>query len=167
MKMEITLPEGIEHYEPELRFFFDLMIRKLHICRDKGFAENCTVTQMFLMLNDELDELETSLADESQFQSALECVDVANQAWLLALVVLRATRHDFECQRQGIVKRDHAEHGGTEAQGHGFQAPAPPPIKAPRGYGNIDQGQAADPQITVKPSDHRRPGGKSLELEKE
>ena len=185
-KMEITLPEGIEHYEPELRFFFDLMVRKLHICRDKGFAENCTATKMFLMINDELDELEEALANESQFQTALECVDVANQAWLMALVVLRATRKDFECQRQDMTKRKNRQWSKEEQEVLAKRAPTLPPIGLPIGYANGEPLRSGGPPITVRrpstlgrdplpddhrhpdsplPDDHRRPGGKSLEFD--
>ena len=174
MKMEITLPEGIEHYEPELRLFFDLMIRKLHICRDKGFGENRTATQMFLELNDEVDELEEALRDESQFQTALECVDVANQAWLLALVVLRATRADFEDQRMKASKKEKFE--GTEAKTIWFkEVPSPlgmphvkvkqppPPLTVPRGYGN--KNYVVNPE-TFEPVEPGHPSKKEYEAKK-
>ena len=150
-KIDITLPEGIEHYAPELRLFFDLMVRKLHICRDKGFAENCTTSQMLEMLMGEVVELELALDTESQFQTALECVDVANQAWLLALVVLRATRADFENQRAAAQQSTMKETmvAVTEALRNSSPVRARVmPIDIPVGYGNIDRsGLASRPPI--------------------
>lgn len=95
-QLTIHLPREIEQYEPELRFFFDLMVRKLHTNRHKGFCEDKTTGPMYHALQDEVKELEEALKEDgSQFDVALECADIANQAWLLALVALRMTKEDF------------------------------------------------------------------------
>lgn len=100
--MEIHLPKEIEHYEPELRFFFDAMVRKLHVNRHKGFGEGMELDQMMGQLADETKELKIALGEESQFATFMECVDVSNQAWLLGLVVLRQTKVEFEGQRNYV-----------------------------------------------------------------
>lgn len=100
--MQIYLPPEIEHYEPELRLFFDLMVRKLHINRDKGFADDLSVEDMLAMLENEVQELRNSLAEQSQFDVTLECVDVANHGWLLALVVMRLSRAEFNEERPAV-----------------------------------------------------------------
>lgn len=93
--MEIYLPKEIEHYEPEIKFFMDLMIRKLHINRHKGYGTNVTISELCSMLDDEIVELRDALCNESQFNVALEAVDVANFGFLIALVAMRQTREEF------------------------------------------------------------------------
>jgi hypothetical protein len=93
--MEIFLPVEIEHYEPELRFFFDLMVRKLHTNRHKQFGEHLTPVSAFELLLVEAEELRVALIKESQFSVAMEAVDVSNFAFLVALVVLRMDKKTF------------------------------------------------------------------------
>lgn len=94
--LDIHLPEEIAEYAPELRFFFDNMVRKLHINRHKGFAEGDDAFKFFELLRGEVDELDSALANDSQFEVFMEGVDVANMAWIVALSVLRLNKHDFE-----------------------------------------------------------------------
>jgi hypothetical protein len=94
--MKVHLPEEIAHHEPDLRFFFDLMVRKLHVNRHKGYAEGCTISEMVERARQELDELQKAVENESQFNVALEAVDVANFAFLAALVALRQTKSEFQ-----------------------------------------------------------------------
>lgn len=94
--MNITLPAEIEHYEGELRFFIELMVWKLHTNRHKGFGEGKSVSEMFARMQDEAKELSDAISSESQFDVALESADVANFAFLTALVALRQTKEDFE-----------------------------------------------------------------------
>lgn len=170
--MDIHVPKEIEHYEPELQMFMNLMVRKLHICREKGFGENTTVTQMFLLLSGEVDELETALIEESQFDAVMEAVDVANQAWLLALVILRASRGQFEDQRPKgalgvIINKEEIDAVVQQV----LSKKAPPPLTVPQGHGNEGTGEILgvtllDPK-TGQPyekeqTDHRRPGGQSI-----
>ncbi len=97
--MEIHLPEEIKHYEPELRFFFDNMVRKLHVNRHKGFGDGKTIKIMKSQLWGEMSELDDAMEDEGQFEAFMECVDVANQSWLLGMIMLRQTKKEFEEQR--------------------------------------------------------------------
>ena len=103
--MEIHLPDGIEFYEPELRLFFDLMITKLHLNRTKGYIEGKSLMNLYQAFCNEVGELEEAHENRdketnghSQFDYALECVDVSNQAFLLALAVLRKTKKEYESE---------------------------------------------------------------------
>lgn len=97
--MDIHLPEEIKAYEPELKFFFDNMVRKLHINRHKGFGDGKTIKEMKSQLWGEMNELSIAMEDEGQFEALMECADVANQAWLLGMIMLRQTKLEFEEQR--------------------------------------------------------------------
>lgn len=97
--MDVHVPDDIKAYEPELRFFMELMVRKLHLNRHKGFADRDTVPIMVKALNGEVSELITATQSESQFSVALEAADVANMAFLLSLVALRQNKKDFEDAR--------------------------------------------------------------------
>lgn len=98
--MKIHLPEEIAHYEPELQFVLDLMIRKLHINRHKGFTETETPFSLLTGLLYEYQEMKDALQDESQFAIALEAVDIANMAVLQAISALRMDKDEFEERRQ-------------------------------------------------------------------
>lgn len=98
--VNIHLPPELEQYEGDIRFFVDLMIRKLHTNRHKGFAEGQTIHQLSVRLDAERSELEEAISTEGQFDVALECADVANFAFLLALKALRMDKAAFEEQRQ-------------------------------------------------------------------
>lgn len=91
------MPE-LEPFRDDLSYFFETMVRKLHICREKGFSEGKTINELFEGLDNEVRELELSLAAESQFQSALEAVDVANMAFLVALRVWSLTRSQYNLE---------------------------------------------------------------------
>lgn len=101
--MEIHIPEEIKHYEPELRLFFDLMITKLHLNRSKGFIEDHSLADLYNAFFSEVNELSEAHenrgkepGEHSQFDYALECVDVSNLSFLMALAVLRKTKEEFE-----------------------------------------------------------------------
>ena len=103
--LEVHLPEEIKHYEPELRLFLDLMVTKLHTCRHKGFIEGKSLMDLYQAFFNEVNELEEAhdnrgkeINGHSQFDYALECVDVSNQAFLLALAVLRKTKKEYESE---------------------------------------------------------------------
>ena len=98
--MDIYLPEEIKHYEPELRILFDLMVRKLHVNRHKGFADQDSIPDLRQYIYSELRELNRALDGESQFDVALEAVDVANCSILLAMRILRLDKQTFEQERQ-------------------------------------------------------------------
>lgn len=86
--MKIHVPDEMKQHEPQIRFFFDLMIRKLHTNRHKGFADDADPRDLFNHMEQETDELMTALREESQFNAAMEAVDVANFCLLLAMRVL-------------------------------------------------------------------------------
>ena len=134
MKMNVHLPAEIEHYEPELRILFDLMIRKLHINRHKGFADQDSIPELRQYVYSELKELNRALDGESQFDVALEAVDVANCSILLAMRILRLDKQTFEQERQqyrnataGIRKPQHDMQSLTIPERFTTAEPAPEP----------------------------------------
>jgi hypothetical protein len=97
--MKIHLPKEMLEHEPEIKFFMELMVRKLHTNRHKGFADNTTVGAQFKLLEAEILELKTALEKEGQFEAAVEAADVANVALLLGMRVLHMTRPSFNSER--------------------------------------------------------------------
>lgn len=95
VKMVISIPDTVKEYEPELRFFIDTMVQKLNINRHKGFCEDKTVKDLLHLTGAEFDEMQEAMS-ESQFNFFLECVDVANMAWLSGLKALRMTKYDWD-----------------------------------------------------------------------
>lgn len=98
-KMEIYIPDGMEPFEGDLRLFIDIMVRKLHLNRHKGFAENMHPVDVLNMMDKEIEELRGALLRETQFDAVVEAADVANFAFITALSVLSLTRADFEKAR--------------------------------------------------------------------
>jgi len=95
--MQIHVPETIEHYEPTLRLFFDLMVFKLNLNRHKDDAsEGYHPIDMFNLLDGEQKELRDALIRESQGDVMFEAVDVANMAFLTSLYAGRLTKDEFE-----------------------------------------------------------------------
>lgn len=100
--MEIALPEEITHYEGELRYFMDSMIRKLYVNRHKGFGEGVSFPAALRLIEGELQELRTAAASgEAQFAAYMETVDVANTALIAALVLSRMTKDEYK-QLKGL-----------------------------------------------------------------
>lgn len=100
--MDIHLPkelQEIEGLEADLHFFLDLMVRKLHLNRHKGFIEGKTLVTLRERLKDEMREMTEALRHESQFNAALECSDVANFAFLLAMACLHLTKDQYVEER--------------------------------------------------------------------
>lgn len=100
--MDVYVPDDIKAYEPELRFFMELMVRKLHLNRAKGFADRDTISTMVQALDGEMAELKEAIEKQSQFDVSLEAVDVANMCFLLSLVALRMTKKDFKNEQAGF-----------------------------------------------------------------
>ena len=113
--MNIHLPEEIAHDEPELQFILDLMIRKLHINRHKGFTDCETPFSLLGGLVSEYQEMRDALQNESQFNVALEAVDIANMAVLQAVSALRMDKDEFEERRRHYIF-DLKEHGKATGQ---------------------------------------------------
>lgn len=98
--MNIHLPKELEPFEPDLKFFMDLMVRKLHINRHKGFAEDIPIAQLMRGLDGELEELGKALGSGSQFDTALEAVDIGNFAFLIAMKSWQMTKQDFKKEQK-------------------------------------------------------------------
>lgn len=110
--MEIILPEEIAHYEGELRYFIDSMIRKLYVNRHKGFGEHTTFEQSLHLIQGELHELEDAASrGEAQFAAYMETVDIANTALIAALVLSRMTKDEYK-----KLKHAETESGKQERQ---------------------------------------------------
>ena len=90
----IHLPEEIKTYKGELSLFINMMLTKLRINRHKGFG-NAGLTALKAGLDAELEELDVALAEGTQEQVLMECVDVANMSWLVALSALRMDKTRF------------------------------------------------------------------------
>jgi hypothetical protein len=97
--MNVYIPQELREYEDDLHFFFDLMIRKLHLNRHKGFVDDKTIQLFFSRLQDEMAELKSAIDSEAQFDVALECTDLSNIAFLLALCCLHQTKDQFNKER--------------------------------------------------------------------
>lgn len=99
-EIEIPVPPELEPFRGDLDYFFKTMLRKLHINRHKGFAENCTAASLVDLLEAEVEELKDALKNESQFNSALEAVDVANIAFLVALKVWQISKVEYSREQK-------------------------------------------------------------------
>jgi hypothetical protein len=98
--MIVYVPEELAELEEDLHFFLSLMVRKLHLNRHKGCViKDKNNEELQHHLHDEMAELRRALKVESQFNVAIECVDVANQAFLLAVRTLHLTRKEFDDDR--------------------------------------------------------------------
>lgn len=95
MKLTISLPDELAPFEDDLEYFMNTMIRKLFINRHKGYAEGRTPADLFKGLQEEVAELARSLYNESQFEGAMEAIDVANMAFLVALRLWSMTKVEY------------------------------------------------------------------------
>lgn len=102
--MHVYLPPELEPFEGDLRFFFDLMIRKLHMNRHKGFGENSNMQSLLAGLQREHYELLEAAMNESQFECALEAADVANFAFLIATRLFRQHVADFKDEQMELAE---------------------------------------------------------------
>jgi len=100
-RIEVPLTPELEPFEDDLRFFFELMVRKLHCNRHRGFAEGVSLNELFKGLDREVSELRDAIDTESQFDVALEGSDVANFAFLVAVKAMQMTKQDFKEAQNG------------------------------------------------------------------
>lgn len=99
--MRVHLPDEIAEYEGDVQFFVDMMIRKLHMNRNKGFAEGLDFNTAIGLIEGELRELTLAVTrGEPQFAALAEAVDVANTALLAGLVLMRATKPEYQALKQ-------------------------------------------------------------------
>ena len=101
-KIEIDLPPEMEPLRADLTDFMRLMVRKLHINRHKGFIEGKSTGFFLAGVNNEVGELTRALEGESQFPAALEAVDVANQAFLVAATLWQMTKREYEEEKKPL-----------------------------------------------------------------
>lgn len=97
--MKVNTPTSMEQYEPQIEFFFSLMLMKLHTNRHKGFGGNTPLREILARLREEIIELEQELDNGDQFSAAVEAADIANFALLLAMRGLDMTRTEFDEQK--------------------------------------------------------------------
>lgn len=92
----IPITEELEPFRNDLENFVRLMVMKLHVNRHKGFAETAGLDNLIDGVRAETDELIRARHDESQFNAALEAVDVANMSFLFALKCLHMTKKEYK-----------------------------------------------------------------------
>lgn len=92
--LSIPLPESMEPLRHDLEDFFRLMTRKLHVNRHKGTAPT-NIRDLLEGLDRENRELLLAINAAKQFETAVEAVDVANMAFLIAVRAWGLTRPDF------------------------------------------------------------------------
>jgi hypothetical protein len=96
MRLDVHLPEGLEPYKADLEFFVSLMVRKLHTNRHKGTGVDLNPVTMLEAALQEIGEANDAIMHKGQFETAVECADVANFAFLAAMASLQMTRRDFK-----------------------------------------------------------------------
>lgn len=98
--IQVHVPDEIDEFSPNLRYFFETMVRKLHANRHKGFGRGKKFDQIMEDLGVEVEELERAIAKESQFDVQLEAVDVANFGFLVALRAYGLNKQQFNEEQQ-------------------------------------------------------------------
>lgn len=96
MKIKVHLPEEMSAYKEDLEFFVSLMVRKLHANRHKGVSTDLDPAEMVKKATNEIEEVWGAMATQGQFETAVECADVANFVFLAAMASLRMTREEFK-----------------------------------------------------------------------
>jgi hypothetical protein len=94
--IHVPLTPELEPFRHDLEDFFRLMVMKLHVNRHKGFAEDMGIDNLIDGIKSETNELVKARYDESQFNAALEAVDVANVSFLFALKCLQMTKREYK-----------------------------------------------------------------------
>lgn len=95
-KIEVDIPDEIAAYAPDLRYFFETMVRKLHVNRHKGTSKELHLPTMHNYLQREVRELQEALRGPSQFEPTVEAADVANMAFLISSATWHMTRKEFD-----------------------------------------------------------------------
>jgi hypothetical protein len=103
--MNIHLPRGLRRNQGDIKFFFDLMIRKLNANRHKGFNQGTTIEGLMGLIQVEVIELREELqkSHSSQFSAAMEAVDISNYGLLLGMLILSKTRNSYDADRKEIL----------------------------------------------------------------
>lgn len=144
--MHVQIPDEIKEYEPDLRFFFDTMVKKLHVNRHKGFCKGKRIDEMIDALEREVAEVKEALSTGSQFEAFVESADIANQAWLLGLTVIRMTRNAFD------ATKEEAPHQAPAPQWVPLREnpPEPPQADRPKGRAVLSAGDALRLQLQLR-----------------
>lgn len=100
-ELRIPLPPEMEPYKDDLEYFVATMVRKLYTNRHKGVGTDLDPGKMLHALADESNEAWSALAEEGQFEFGVECVDMANFAFLAARAAWDMTREQYEEMRDG------------------------------------------------------------------
>jgi len=93
--IEIPVPKEFEPFKHDFRYFVESMVRKLHINRHKGFAENDSLESLMEIMRQEMEELTDARNNGSQSDVFFEAADVANLAFLVALKAWQMRKIDF------------------------------------------------------------------------
>jgi hypothetical protein len=78
--------------EEDLRFFQDAMRYKLEKNAHKGRWERLDIANALLLLKQEVDELEESIAKGNNVEIIMESADVANFAMICAVIATKYTQ---------------------------------------------------------------------------
>lgn len=97
--IKVPVPPEMVAYRNDLEYFFQTMIRKLYTNRHKGFDRQFDMAGLLKALKSEVAEVEKALAEEGQFDVAVEAADVANIGFLIALMSWHMTREQFDKNR--------------------------------------------------------------------
>jgi len=96
MRLDVHLPDELEPYKADMEFFMSLMVRKMHTNRHKGTGVDLNPVTMLDAAIHEIEEAKESILFKGQFETAVECADIANFAFLAAMASLQMTRRDFK-----------------------------------------------------------------------
>jgi hypothetical protein len=113
--MLIHLPAEMSPYEHDLSYFFETMVRKLHVNRHKGTSKDLDVPGMVRSIRRELREFEEALKRGDQFAAPVEAADIANFAFLLSAAIWQMTRVEFDALRAGMDRAENTVRPGSVA----------------------------------------------------
>lgn len=94
--LNVPIPPEMEGYRADLEYFFQTMVRKLHTNRHKGVTSELNVKLMLKLADGEMAEVRDAIQNSGQFETAVECADVANFMFLAASAALQMTRDKFK-----------------------------------------------------------------------
>ncbi len=99
MKITVDLPDELSNFASDLEYFVSTMVRKLHTNRHKGTGKDLDPKEMMAMVKEELEEARIAFFNQGQFEFGVECVDIANFAFLAARGSWEMTRKDYNKSR--------------------------------------------------------------------
>lgn len=82
----ITLPDGVEQYEQDIRRFVDAMCYKLGVHASKGRWEDLPIDRAVGLMEMEITELRDAIDGNNTIEVLLESADVANFAMIIASI---------------------------------------------------------------------------------